>query len=794
MYISLFLFLWNDIVYCRRFFSEDIGTLSNSLAEKKLEENLKSIMELSPKAHLIKVSSMGVALKRCINHLKAVPEKEAVVVLLGNLHTAIYHRKEENYEMRRYDLKEDSKKEEKILEICKQIIKFSKTPFKPLKNEDVHRLSLNKKLQLRGLASLSNLLLVRASEEKDFLIGIGIPKRKILFIDTSTNFTKKVLKITVPKQFPVLDGLYALFSSPYLHVNILIKNKYIEKLYARAVVESPHIKESLCIRGPHRTNVYESFLSYKDGKTHIYTVLPDVITYKKGILQMRSSDVRITIDGEKNIQIVFPKYMSVMKCILEPSTKHLWKHATEKNFFTASHPFLRSQIFGVFSHLYNRPRRSVAEPFDMVLKKSSWIRQVNINGALHDSGYGIATRRFSLNLLIDQRFYVTLQSFYLRQLKADSFDTLILYTYLIEAVESHVPAYKLPKRFKYLGAEIRNFFPINLNNQIPDFFTLVHYPWEFLRATSPGTHELIAENTEIFTPSAFSQQIHISNGISKEKIHVIQHGVSYYSLNLEQKIRKKQKQYTVSKIFGASKKYIRFLVLNGALKRKGIEKAISAYISAFTSKDHVVLRIHCAYGDPKIYRVIMRLIAQNKKNKGPKIVYTRGMLSLHSVQDLLSEAHFLISPFRGEGFGLTILEAMAFGTVPIITGCPPATEFCKKDSCFFIPYKIVKCKSDPVQVLDNGQLRLFGCPLKEYPLWASPSTVHLTNILKKAHLMKQNDSEGYKMYRKKCKVIAQSMEWSKVISKLSKLIIKLDKKIRESSPKRTKSIPKINFI
>lgn len=54
--------------------------------------------------------------------------------------------------------------------------------------------------------------------------------------------------------------------------------------------------------------------------------------------------------------------------------------------------------------------------------------------------------------------------------------------------------------------------------------------------------------------------------------------------------------------------------------------------------------------------------------------------------DLYSRAMFYLNLSDVEGFGLTVLEAMSFGAVPIVENIPPFTEYCPKDLCVFYPW------------------------------------------------------------------------------------------------------------
>ena len=55
-----------------------------------------------------------------------------------------------------------------------------------------------------------------------------------------------------------------------------------------------------------------------------------------------------------------------------------------------------------------------------------------------------------------------------------------------------------------------------------------------------------------------------------------------------------------------------------------------------------------------------------------------------------------LSLHRGEGFGITLAEAMAMGKPVVCTNWSATTEFCKPDCTLPVPYKLVQVKSDQI--------------------------------------------------------------------------------------------------
>ncbi len=70
-----------------------------------------------------------------------------------------------------------------------------------------------------------------------------------------------------------------------------------------------------------------------------------------------------------------------------------------------------------------------------------------------------------------------------------------------------------------------------------------------------------------------------------------------------------------------------------------------------------------------------------------RISYMRGDFNNTAMTELYRSCHLFLAPFRGEGFGLMIFEAMANGCVPVITDWSTPGEILTEEDSFKIPVK-----------------------------------------------------------------------------------------------------------
>jgi glycosyltransferase involved in cell wall biosynthesis len=132
-----------------------------------------------------------------------------------------------------------------------------------------------------------------------------------------------------------------------------------------------------------------------------------------------------------------------------------------------------------------------------------------------------------------------------------------------------------------------------------------------------------------------------------------------------------------------SRRGFRFLYLGGAYERKGTDLLLRAYLREFSARDDVCLLIKAfsyAHLQPWLKA---RMTALGVGRPGaPEIVYEYG--NTPSVAGYYTAAHVGVFPFRGEGFGISILECLASGRPAIVTrGCGPL-DFCREPFVRFL--------------------------------------------------------------------------------------------------------------
>jgi glycosyltransferase involved in cell wall biosynthesis len=186
---------------------------------------------------------------------------------------------------------------------------------------------------------------------------------------------------------------------------------------------------------------------------------------------------------------------------------------------------------------------------------------------------------------------------------------------------------------------------------------------------------------EIWTYSNYCRQEFVRDGLPEEKVRVIPLGVDPERFHPEARV--------LDRLEGLTNKKVSFLFVGGTIWRKGIDLLLSAFCRAFTARDDVALVVKemgsdTFYQDYNLTGAVERLADMPD---APKIVLLRDELEDGEMPGLYRACTALVHPYRGEGFGLPVLEAMACGLPVIVSRGGACDDFLPLDSPLLIPAK-----------------------------------------------------------------------------------------------------------
>jgi glycosyltransferase involved in cell wall biosynthesis len=268
--------------------------------------------------------------------------------------------------------------------------------------------------------------------------------------------------------------------------------------------------------------------------------------------------------------------------------------------------------------------------------------------------------------------------------------------------------------------------------------TVLVLPWEFGSPPREWVEEVCARVDRVWVPSEYVRQGYIEGGMPPGVVEVVPNGVDLELFSRE----------------GARRELpggpgCRFLFVGGSIWRKGIDLLIDAWKQAFGPDDDVQLVIK-DFGTVSHYRgqtageLIERVASSGE---AAPIVYLDEDLSPAELAELYRACDVFVTPYRGEGFCLPALEAMACGLPVIHTAVGPTGEFVPADGGWAVPAR-------RAPLCDGAQL----------PELSGPGYVHELDVEALVSSLREAaaDAEGRRARGAAAHARAQDFHWSRV--------------------------------
>ena len=245
----------------------------------------------------------------------------------------------------------------------------------------------------------------------------------------------------------------------------------------------------------------------------------------------------------------------------------------------------------------------------------------------------------------------------------------------------------------------------------------------------------------VWTPSKWAKKVLVANGLPQEKIEVVPEGIDHYIFHpFERNIN--------------DSGYYRFLALGKYEQRKGYDQLLEAFRKAFSTNPKVELLIKADFfSDDE--RADTEL--QNKiKNIGlNNIKIIKGAIDAKDLLVLYSYADGFVLPSRAEGWGLTLVEAIACGLPTATINYSGQTEFLSK-----IPDLYLQIKHKLVPIVDPIFQSHWASDNGNYGNWAEADTDDLAAQM----LDMVNSQAKWSEYALRASAIIRAeFNWSKAV-------------------------------
>ncbi len=221
---------------------------------------------------------------------------------------------------------------------------------------------------------------------------------------------------------------------------------------------------------------------------------------------------------------------------------------------------------------------------------------------------------------------------------------------------------------------VRHAWPPNWRHPATGKLAVIQ-PWEFGSLPQEWVNHA-REVDEFWVPSNYVRDVYISSGVPAQKVVVVPNGIDP---------EKFHPQAAPMKL--ATQKKFKFLFVGGTIGRKGPDLLLEAYLKNFTDEDDVCLVVK-DFGGKSVYAgqtFEAQIRAAQSTPNAPEILYLNDELPSNALPGLYAACNCLVLPYRGEGFGLPVLEAMACGLPIIITAGGSTDDFVRDEFALRIP-------------------------------------------------------------------------------------------------------------
>ncbi len=232
-----------------------------------------------------------------------------------------------------------------------------------------------------------------------------------------------------------------------------------------------------------------------------------------------------------------------------------------------------------------------------------------------------------------------------------------------------------------VDVHVRHQWPPNLTAPDEGHWIIIQ-PWEFGSLPKQWVEVFSTQVDEMWVPSNYLRQVYLESCVPAERVFVVPNGIN------PDKFHPEVRPYKLK-----TKKKFKFLFVGGTIHRKGIDLLLVAYINVFKKSDDVCLVIK-DMGCDSFYQgmTFKEFIKKIKRRKNaPAIEYIDAIIPEEELTGLYTACDVLVHPYRGEGFGLPIIEAMACGTPAIVTNGGACLDFCNYENSLLV--KAIKIQS-----------------------------------------------------------------------------------------------------
>lgn len=306
----------------------------------------------------------------------------------------------------------------------------------------------------------------------------------------------------------------------------------------------------------------------------------------------------------------------------------------------------------------------------------------------------------------------------------------------ITALDAYDPKYnvdkKVVKKLKDLqkvsfgedapDIQIRHCYPPVWNWPNHDETKIVYIqPWEYPKVPFEWQYKFETFADALIVPSNYIKRVFTQGGLDPRNAFTIPNG-------FDQTLFNKDKS-DVEEFKGIKKDRFNFVFVGNPQWRKGLDTLLNSWRDSFKAYDKCTLIIK---DNPAIYgqnNIVNEIVKLQFKSGCAEIIYIDDNLSDQEMAQLYKLSNVVVHPYRAEGFGMHIQEAIACGCLPITPNIGPHQDYIPDDVGLKIPVerRSINITDSNIFAMKPGDSMSL---MSSHTFVNEPSGQHLTQALK----------------------------------------------------------------
>ena len=261
-------------------------------------------------------------------------------------------------------------------------------------------------------------------------------------------------------------------------------------------------------------------------------------------------------------------------------------------------------------------------------------------------------------------------------------------------------------------------------------------PWEYTKAPFEWQYKFETFADALIVPSNFVATVFKNAGLKPDNLFVVPNGYN-------EEIFNRNEENSKSKYIDKSK--FNFVYVGNSQWRKGLDILMNAWKDTFKKFDKATLTIK---DNPKIYgqnNVLNEIIKMQYKTGCSEIQYIDEDLSDEEMAAIFKSSDIVVHPYRAEGYGMHVQEAMACGCVPLVSDSGSTDDFVTDNNGFKLPVekKHMNISDSNIFAMKPGDA-MTG--MSTHTFYNEPNVEALKNGLK---VLYYSDKKNQKIFSKK---------------------------------------------